>query len=161
DIRRDLVMMQGEFPAELQTAFRGMERTGNPWGIAQDRRMEWAEGLSVATVEENPGFEVLFFVGCAGSYDPAAQKTTRAMARILEHAKVNYAGLGKAERCTGDPARRAGNEYLYYQLASENIATLDGALRPPQPVDDALLDQKLDASSRKVVLTTCPHCFNA
>jgi Fe-S oxidoreductase len=151
DMRRDLVMMQGEFPAELQTAFRGMERAGNPWGLGQEKRLEWAEGLGVQTVEENPDFEVLFFVGCAGSYDPAAQKTTRAMARILEHAKVNYAVLGKAEKCTGDPARRAGNEYLYYQLASENVATLDAAL----------IGDTLDESKRKVVLTTCPHCFNA
>ena len=151
DIRRDLVMMQGEFPAELQNAFRGMERTGNPWGIAPDKRMEWAEGLSVPTVEENPGFEVLFFVGCAGAYDPAAQRTTKAMVRILEHAKVNYAVLGKAERCTGDPARRAGNEYLYYQLATENVATLDAAL----------IGENLDAGKSKLVLTTCPHCFNA
>ena len=156
DMRRDLVMMQGEFPAELQTAFRGMERAGNPWGLSQEKRLEWAEGLAVPTVEENPDFEVLFFVGCAGSYDPAAQKTTRSMARILEHAKVNYAVLGKAEKCTGDPARRAGNEYLYYQLASENVATLDAAL-----VSDALIGENLDASKRKVVLTTCPHCFNA
>jgi len=151
DMRRDLVMMQGEFPAELQTAFRGMERTGNPWGLAADKRMEWAEGLEVPTVEENPEFEVLFFVGCAGSYDPAAQKTTRAMAKILDHAKVNYAVLGKGEKCTGDPARRAGNEYLYYQLATENVETLNAAL----------LTEKLDASKPKVVLTTCPHCFNA
>jgi len=160
DIRRDLVMMQGEFPAELQTAFRGMERTGNPWGIAQDKRMEWAADLQVQTVEQNPDFEVLFFVGCAGSYDPAAQKTTRAMTRILEHAKVNYAVLGKAERCTGDPARRAGNEYLYYQMAGENVATLDAALATT-PVDPALLGEKLDVDKSKVVLTTCPHCFNA
>ncbi len=151
DIRRDLVMMQGEFPAELQNAFRGMERTGNPWGIAQDKRMEWAEGMTVPTVEENPGFEVLFFVGCAGSYDPAAQRTTKAMVRILEHAKVNYAVLGKAERCTGDPARRAGNEYLYYQLATENVETLNATL----------IGESLDAGKSKLVLTTCPHCFNA
>jgi len=151
DMRRDLVMMQGEFPAELQTAFRGMERAGNPWGLGQEKRLEWADGLAVPTVEENPEFEVLFFVGCAGSYDPAAQKTTRAMARILDHAGVNYAVLGKGEKCTGDPARRAGNEYLYYQLASENVATLDAAL----------IGENLDASKRKVVLTTCPHCFNA
>lgn len=151
DIRRDLVMMQGEFPAELQTAFRGMERAGNPWGLAQDKRMEWADGLEVPTVEQNPEFEVLFFVGCAGSYDPAAQKTTRAMAQILDHAKVNYAVLGKAEKCTGDPARRAGNEYLYYQLATENVETLNAAL----------ISENLDSGKPKVVLTTCPHCFNA
>ncbi len=151
DIRRDLVMMQGEFPAELQTAFRGMERSGNPWGIGQDKRMEWADDLDVPTVEENPDFEVLFWVGCAGAYDPAAQKTTRAMARILDQAKVNYAVLGKAEKCTGDPARRAGNEYLYYQLATENVETLNSVL----------IDEKLDESKRKLVLTTCPHCYNA
>ena len=151
DIRRDLVMMQGEFPAELQTAFRGMERSGNPWGIGQDKRMEWADGLTVPTVEENPDFEVLFWVGCAGSYDPAAQKTTRAMARILDQAKVNYAVLGKGEKCTGDPARRAGNEYLYYQLATENVETLNAVL----------VDEKLDKDKRKLVLTTCPHCYNA
>lgn len=151
DIRRDLVMMQGEFPSELQTAFRGMERSGNPWGISQEKRTEWAEGLNVPTVEENPEFEVLFWVGCAGAYDPAAQKTTRAMVRILEQARVNYAILGKGEKCTGDPARRAGNEYLYYQLATENVETLNAAL----------IDENLDPAKRKLVLTTCPHCFNA
>ncbi len=151
DIRRDQVMMQGSFPAELQTAFRGMERTGNPWGIGRDKRMEWAEGLAVPTVEQAPGFEVLFWVGCAGAYDPAAQATTRAMVRILEHAGVNYAVLGKAEGCTGDPARRAGNEYLYYQLASQNVELLN----------DTLLDDTLDSGTPKLVVTTCPHCFNA
>ncbi len=151
DIRRDQVMMQGEFPAELQQAFRGMERSGNPWGIGQDKRMEWAEGLEVPTVDENPEFEVLFWVGCAGSYDPSAQQTTRAMAKILDHAGINYAVLGKGEKCTGDPARRAGNEYLYYQLAAENVATLDSVL----------IDENLDPNKRKRVVTACPHCFNA
>jgi Fe-S oxidoreductase len=153
DIRRDLVMMQGEFPAELQPAFRGMERTGNPWGLARDKRMAWTEGLDVAvpTVDENPDFEVLFWVGCAGSYDPAAQATTRSMARLLERAGVNYAVLGKGETCTGDPARRAGNEYLYYQLASENVMVLN----------EALATHAVDEAKRKLVVTTCPHCFNA
>lgn len=151
DIRRDRVLMEGAFPSELQAAFRGMERMGNPWGIGQDKRMEWAEGLAVPTVEEKPDFEVLFWVGCAGAFDPAAQKTTRAMVRILEQAGVNYAVLGKGERCTGDPARRAGNEYLYYQLASENVAVLN----------EALASEALSEGSKKLVLTTCPHCFNA
>jgi Fe-S oxidoreductase len=151
DVRREQVMMQGDFPAELGGAFRGMERTGNPWGIAQDKREEWREGLGVPTVEENPDFEVLYWVGCAGAYDPSAQKTARAFAQILEHARVNYAILGRREKCTGDPARRAGNEYLYYQLASENV----------QVLNEALLDEKLDASKRKRVVATCPHCFNA
>jgi Fe-S oxidoreductase len=161
DIRRDQVMMRGEFPAELQAAFRGMERSGNPWGLGQDKRLDWAEGLDVATVEEKPDFDVLFWVGCAGSYDPTAQQTTRAMARILDHAGVNYAVLGKGEKCTGDPARRAGNEYLYYQLASENVATLDAALYDSSRLDGNMLAGTLDPAKRKRVVTTCPHCFNA
>jgi Fe-S oxidoreductase len=160
DIRRDQVMMQGEFPAELQAAFRGMERSGNPWGLGQDKRLDWAEGLDVPTVEQNPDFEVLFWVGCAGSYDPAAQQTTRAMARILDHAGIDYAVLGKGEKCTGDPARRAGNEYLYYQLASENVATLDAVSLSGRPLDQSL-GVILDSGKRKRVVTACPHCFNA
>ena len=148
DIRRDRVMMQGEFPAGLQSAFRGLERTGNPWGLGQDRRMDWADGLDVPTVEEKPDFEVLFWVGCAGSYSPTGQATTRAMVRIFEQAGVDYAVLGRGERCTGDPARRAGNEYLYYQLASKNVAVLDEALIG-------------DPTKRRRVVTACPHCFNA
>lgn len=151
DIRRNQVMMEGAFPNELNAAFRGMERNGNPWGIAQDKRDEWAEGLSVPTVESNPDFEVLFWVGCAGSYDPAAQSTTKAMVKILEHASINYAILGKGEKCTGDPARRAGNEYLYYQLAMENVMVLN----------ETLISENLDENKEKVVVTTCPHCFNA
>lgn len=151
DIRRDQVMMKGEFPAELSTAFRGMERTGNPWGIGQDKRLDWADGLSIPTVEANPDFEVLFWVGCAGSYDPAAQQTTRAFVRILEHCGINYAVLGKGEKCTGDPARRAGNEYLYYQLASENVMVLN----------ELLIAENLDSHKKKRIVTTCPHCFNA
>ena len=151
DIRRDQVMMKGEFPAELNAAFRGMERTGNPWGIGQDKRMEWAEGLSVPTVEENADFEVLFWVGCAGSYDPAAQATTKAFVEILEFCKVNYAVLGQGEKCTGDPARRAGNEYLYYQLAYENVEVLN----------ETLITENLDPNKKKRIVTTCPHCFNA
>ena len=155
DIRRDQVMMQGEFPAELANAFRGMERTGNPWGISQDKREEWTEdlpeNLQVPTVEQNPDFEVLYWVGCAGSYDPQAQKTARSMASILDHAGINYAILGRGEKCTGDPARRAGNEYLYYQLATENVMTLN----------EVLIDETLDETKKKRVVTTCPHCFNA
>jgi Fe-S oxidoreductase len=149
DIRRQQVLMEGAFPSALGAAFRGLERAGNPWGLSPEKRDAWAADVGVPTVAENPDFEVLFFVGCAGSYDPQAQKTTRAMAEILRHAGVNFAILGKAEKCTGDPARRAGNEYLYYQLATENVATLNEAL------------VTLDPAKPKRVLTTCPHCFNA
>lgn len=151
DMRRERVLMAGTFPNELQQAFRGMERTGNPWGLSRDDRLAWADGMEVPTVEQRPDFEVLFWVGCAGAYDPGAQETTRAMARILEHAGVRYAVLGKNERCTGDPARRAGNEYLYYQLASENVAVLD----------EALADELLDGAAPKRIVTACPHCYNA
>lgn len=152
DLRRHAVMTEGDFPDALQAAFRGMERNGNPWGLSKDKRMDWTEGLDVAvpTVADRPDFEVLFYVGCAGSYDPVAQATTRAMARLLERAGVHYAVLGKGEKCTGDPARRAGNEYLYYQLASENVLVLN----------EALAAHATDASKRKKVVTACPHCFH-
>ncbi|MBB6144645.1 Fe-S oxidoreductase [Silvibacterium bohemicum] len=142
DIRRNQVMMEGEFPMQLQSAFRGMERAKNPWGINHDRRMQWAEGLDVKTTEENPAPDLLYWVGCAASYDPQAQKTARAFVQLLNHAKVNYAVLGKKECCTGDSARRAGNEHLYRELADQNVATLNAA-RP------------------KLIVASCPHCMNA
>jgi Fe-S oxidoreductase/nitrate reductase gamma subunit len=142
DIRRHQVMIQGDFPARLQTAFRGMERTSNPWGINQDKRMDWAEGLKVKTIDENPQPDVLYWVGCAASYDPQSQKTARAFVQLLDHAGVNFAVLGKKECCTGDSARRAGNELLYQQLAGQNVATLN-------QVKPAL------------IVATCPHCMNA
>ena len=105
DIRRHQVMIEGDFPAQLQTAFRGMERTKNPWGINHDKRMDWAEGLKVKTIAENPEPDVLYWVGCAASYDPQSQKTARAFVQLLEYAGVNFAVLGKKECCTGDSAR--------------------------------------------------------
>jgi Fe-S oxidoreductase len=142
DIRRNQVMMEGEFPAQLQNAFRGMERAKNPWGINHEQRMQWAEGLSVETIDENPDPDVLYWVGCAASYDPQAQKTARAFVQLLTHANVNFAVLGKKECCTGDSARRAGNEHLYRQLADQNVTTLD-AIKP------------------KLIVASCPHCMNA
>uniref|UniRef100_UPI00257E6691 (Fe-S)-binding protein n=1 Tax=Oceanithermus sp. TaxID=2268145 RepID=UPI00257E6691 len=143
DIRRERVLMEGDFPAELQNAFRGMERAGNPWGISQDKRMDWAEGLDfkVPTTADNPHPEVLYWVGCAASYDPRAQKIARSMAEILNAAGVDWAVLGTREKCTGDSARRAGNEYLFFQLATENVATLN------------------EVAPKKIV-TTCPHCMH-
>ena len=141
DIRRQQVMMEGEFPAQLQTAFRGMERSQNPWGINHAKRLDWAEGLNVKTTDENPEPDVLFWVGCAASYDPQSQKTARAFVQLLDHAGVDFAVLGKRECCTGDTARRAGNEYLYRQLAETNVATLN-EVKP------------------KLIVATCPHCMN-
>ena len=141
DIRRERVMMAGEFPKQLQSAFTGMERQGNPWGISSDKRMEWADGLHVPTVLENPNPDVLYWVGCAASYDPSAQKVARSFVQLMQAANVNFAVLGKQESCTGDTARRAGNEYLYQELATKNVATLNRI----QP---------------KLIVATCPHCMN-
>ncbi len=141
DIRRQQVMIEGEFPAQLQTAFRGMERAKNPWGINHEKRLDWAEGLNVRTTDQNPEPDVLFWVGCAASYDPQSQKTARAFVQLLDHAGVDFAVLGKRECCTGDSARRAGNEYLYRQLADANVATLN-EVKP------------------KLIVATCPHCMN-
>ncbi len=142
DIRREQVMMEGKFPALLQSAFRGMERARNPWGIAQESRLAWAKGLSVPTVDENPNADVLYWVGCAASYDPQAQKTARALVSVLNHANVNFAVLGKKECCTGDSARRAGNEFLYRELAEQNVSTLNDC-------------------APKLIIATCPHCMNS
>jgi Fe-S oxidoreductase len=142
DIRRNQVMIEGEFPQQLQTAFRGMERAQNPWGINHKQRLAWADGLSVKTTDENPTPDVLYWVGCAASYDPVAQKTARAFVELLNHAEVNFAVLGKRECCTGDSARRAGNEYLYRQLADKNVETLN-EVHP------------------KLIVASCPHCMNS
>ncbi len=140
DIRRDLVLTQGDFPNELQGAFKGMENAGNPWQVGESR-MKWAEGLDVPTVEETHDFEVLYWVGCAGSFEPRAQKVARALVQVLHAAGVKFAVLGEAERCTGDTARRAGNEYLFAEMAKANIETLN-EVNPPR------------------ILVTCPHCFH-
>ena len=142
DIRRNQVMIEGEFPSQLQSAFRGMERAQNPWGINHEQRLAWADGLTVKTTDENPTPDVLYWVGCAASYDPQAQKTARAFVELLNHAEVNFAVLGKKECCTGDSARRAGNEYLYRQLADKNVSTLNTV----QP---------------KLIVASCPHCMNS
>ena len=142
DIRRNQVMMEGEFPSQLQSAFRGMERAKNPWGINHDQRMQWSEGLSVQTIDENPNPDLLYWVGCAASYDPQAQKTARAFVQLLTHANVNFAVLGKKECCTGDSARRAGNEHLYRELADQNVMSLN-AVKP------------------RLIVASCPHCMNA
>jgi Fe-S oxidoreductase/nitrate reductase gamma subunit len=140
DMRRDAILTQGEVPGELQEAFNGMERQGNPWNLAGSR-VAWAEGLDIPTVEDNPDFELLYWTGCAVSYDDNAQRTARSFVRIMQAAGVNFAILGEAESCTGDVARRAGNEYLYHEMASANVATLN-------------------AVAPKRIVATCPHCLH-
>jgi Fe-S oxidoreductase/nitrate reductase gamma subunit len=143
DIRRDQVLMASAFPDQLKVAFVGMERTGNPWQ-STDSRMEWAASLpfDVPLVEEKPDYEYLLWVGCAGAFNPDSQEVVRAVATILHEAGVSFAVLGDAETCTGDSARRAGNEYLYYEMAMGNIQTLNEA-----------------GANEKKIVTSCPHCF--
>jgi Fe-S oxidoreductase len=142
-LRQGLVMMESKFPQEATTAFKGMEVQGNPWGVGADARTEWAEGLDVPRIADL-GREVdyLFWVGCAGATDPRARKTQQALVKILKAADVDFAVLGKEEKCTGDPARRMGNEYLFTELATGNIETLG-------------------RYKFKKILVTCPHCLNS
>ena len=141
DIRRGLVLMENTFPKQWETAFRGMERAMNPWNVPPSERMKWAEGLDVPTIADNPEPEVLWWVGCAAATDARAQKTARALAKILNAAGVNYAVLGEQETCCGDSARRAGNEYLFFELATANVEMLN-EIHP------------------KRIITSCPHGFH-
>jgi Fe-S oxidoreductase len=143
EMRRYLVLEKAEFPKEVQTAFRGMETNGNPWGMAAASRADWTKDLAVVTMGEAGGraIEVLFWVGCAGSYEDRARRVSRALVEILAAAGVSFAILGTQESCTGDSARRLGNEYLFQMLAQQNVETLNGY-------------------GVKKIVTNCPHCMN-
>ncbi len=149
DMRRYQVMIESEFPSELGGLFRNLENKGNPWGQNQKDRMEWARDLPfevpVVTDTIDPDHEYLFWVGCAGAFDDRGKKTTRAVAELMHMAAVGFAVLGTGETCTGDPARRAGNEFLFQMLAQATVETINGAFG--------------DRATRKIVVT-CPHCFN-
>ncbi|MGK2349508.1 (Fe-S)-binding protein [Actinomyces sp. W5033] len=147
DIRRQQVLMESAFPKELGQMFRRLESKGNPWGLAPRKRLEWAADLGFEVpvvgvdVEDAGEVDYLFWVGCAGAYEDRARRTTRAVAELLHTAGVSFAVLGDAEACTGDPARRAGNEILFQMLAAQNVETLN------------------EAGAQRIVVT-CAHCFN-
>jgi Fe-S oxidoreductase len=141
DLRRSLVLNENAFPQQFQAAFRGMERNVNPWNIPPTERMRWAEGISVPTIDQNPRPDVLWWVGCAPATEARAQKVARAFASILNRAGINYAVLGTREQCTGDSARRSGNEYLFNEMASANV-------------------ELLNSIAPKRMVTTCPHCLH-
>src|SRR3954465_6713415 len=145
DMRRYLSLMESNFPTELGTAYRSMENSGNPWALNQGDRADWASALpaSVPVVDGSAPLdhEYLFWVGCAGSFDDRAKKVTVATAKLLQRAGIDFAILGPSERCTGDPARRSGNEYLFQMLAMQNAETLNNL-------------------GVKKIITICPHCFN-
>lgn len=147
DMRRYQVLVESNFPAELTTIFKGMERKGNPWGMDPKGRMDWAKGLDFEVkqvgvdVESLDDVDWLFWVGCAGAFEDRQKKTTQAVAELLNIAGVDFAVLGDGETCNGDSARRAGNEFLFQQLAMENI-------------------EVFKATGVKKVVATCAHCFN-
>ena len=147
DMRRYQVLVENNFPAELSQLFRGLEGKGNPWNMAPTMRMDWAKGLDFEVpvvgedLESLESVDWLFWVGCAGAYEDRAKKTTRAVAELLNIAGISFGVLGNGETCTGDAARRAGNEFVYQGLAQQNVATLTEA-------------------KIKQVVTTCAHCFN-
>ena len=145
ELRRDLVLMESRFPEELAPVLTSLERNGSPWAFSASDRAQWAEGMDIPTmaelVEKGEKADILFWVGCMGSFDDRAKKITVAFARILQAANVRFAILGQEETCHGDPARRMGNEYLYQMLAKGVIETLDGY-------------------HVKTIVTFCPHCFH-
>jgi Fe-S oxidoreductase/nitrate reductase gamma subunit len=144
DMRRYLSLMESNFPTELGNAYRAMENQGNPWALSQSERADWANDLEGITVLDGTSplqAEYLYWVGCAGSFDDKNKKVTRAMAKLLQRADISFAILGPSENCTGDPARRSGNEYIFQMLATQNIEILGGM-------------------GVKKIITQCPHCFN-
>jgi Fe-S oxidoreductase len=144
-MRRYLVLTESRFPEEIQPAFESLERNGSPWAFSPADRANWAEGLEIPTMAELAARgeqpDVLFWVGCMGSFDDRAKKITVAFARILKACGIDFAILGQEEHCHGDPARRMGNEYLYQMLAKDTIGTLDGY-------------------HVRTIVTSCPHCFH-
>jgi len=142
DLRRHLVMNEARFPAEAEPMLRDVERSSNPWGKAQSDRAAWAEGLGVRVLEPGDAApDVLYWVGCAASFDERARTSAESTAKLLAAAGVDFAILGPREACTGDPARRMGNEYVFQAFAEQNVETLN------------------ETAAKKIV-TSCPHCFN-
>jgi Fe-S oxidoreductase/nitrate reductase gamma subunit len=159
DMRRHLVMEQSEFPVEVTSLFNNIERNGNPWEISNDKRAEWAAGLDIPLLSENPNAEVLYWVGCMGSFDERNKKVATSVAKILKAANVDFAILGPEESCTGDPARRIGNEYLWQMQAQQNIETLNGYGFNRSQADQNG-HQNGTVAIHRTILTACPHCFN-
>ena len=140
-MRQGQTLMAEAYPKELNPALKGLEYNGNPWGIGYDKRADWAKGLDIKTMADDPDVDYLLWVGCAGSFDDRSKKVSTSLAKILQKAGVSFAILGVEEKCTGDFARRVGNEMLYQMMAQENIETLNNY-------------------NVKKIITACPHCLN-
>jgi len=142
DMRRNLVLNESEFPAELNAVFKNLETNFTPWAFNAQDRANWAEGMNIKTLAEDQNCEYLFWVGCAGSFDSRYQKVTQAFAKLMQNAGIDFRILGTEEKCNGDTARRLGNEYLAQMLMQENVETLNNY-------------------NVKKIVTGCPHCFNS
>jgi Fe-S oxidoreductase len=142
EARKYQVLMEAAFPQEMQETFTSLENQSNPWGFSSDTRADWCKDMDVPLMADNPEAEILYFVGCAGSFDDRGKQISRALARVLHKAGVNFAILGPEEGCNGDVARRAGNEYLAQMMIQQNVETLN-QYRPQR------------------ILSACPHCFNS
>lgn len=140
-MRQGQTLMAENYPQELNSALKGLERNGNPWGIGYDKRADWAKGLDVPTMADNPDVDYLLWVGCAGSFDDRSKKVSASLVNILQRAGIRFAILGVEEKCTGDFARRVGNEMIYQMMAQENIETLN-------------------SYNVQKIITACPHCLN-
>lgn len=141
DLRRSLVLMESSFPPEVQIVFKNLETNFSPWAFPASSRADWAEGMNIPQISQSQDVEILFWVGCAGAFDARYTKVTQAFAKLMQKAEIKFAILGTEEKCTGDSARRIGNEYLAQMLMKDNITTLNGY-------------------NVKKIVTTCPHCFN-
>ncbi len=142
DMRRNLVLTESQFPANLNNVFKSLETNYTPWAFNHADRANWAEGMNIKTMSEDPNCDILFWVGCAGSYDNRYKKVTKAFASIMQKANINFRILGNEEKCNGDTARRLGNEYLAQMMITENIETLN-------------------KYGVKKIVTACPHCFHS
>jgi len=161
DMRRHLVMEESDFPPEVTSLFNNIERNFNPWEISNDKRAEWAAGLGIPLMSQNPDADVLYWVGCMGSFDQRNKKVATSVAKILLAAGVNFAILGPEEWCTGDPARRIGNEYLWQMMAQQNVETLNNYGFNLTNQGNGHSNGAANVAPRhRIVITACPHCFN-
>jgi Fe-S oxidoreductase len=179
DMRRYLVMEESSFPTEVTSLFNNLERNQNPWEMRNDARGEWAASLGIPTLAEDPDVDVLYWVGCMASFDQRNKKVATALAKVLKAANVRFGILAQEENCTGDPARRIGNEYLWQMLAQQNVETLNGygfntasqngkaSSNGHAASSGAAASTGAGASSEssgqpkvRTIITACPHCFN-
>lgn len=166
DMRRYQVMIESAFPSEAGTMLKNLEKKGNPWGLAKKQRLEWLKELDFEVpvvgkdIEDLTEVEYLYWVGCAGSLEDRAKKTTKAFAELLHMAGVKFAIMGGDEKCTGDSARRLGNEPLFQQLGQENVMALNMAFGEELDDDGKVTPESAKPKTAKKIVATCPHCLN-